>query len=71
MNNISDTSVIVRYYMLSHDWNSVEVIQGQYEILRCSTRRGGTIIAADMTPYNAMTFELKYNNIILARETIA
>ena len=71
MNNTLDSTVIIRYYVLAHDWNSVDLIQGQYDVLRCSTRRGGAVIACDMTPYNAMRFELKYNDIILARETIA
>jgi hypothetical protein len=71
VNNILDSTRIIRYYVLAHDWMGVDLIQGQYDVLRCSTRRGGTIIACDMTPYNAMRFELKYNDIILARETIA
>ena len=71
MNNILDSTVIIRYYVLAHDWNGVDLTQGQYDVLRCSTRRGGAVIACDMTPYNAMRFELKYKDIILARETIA
>ena len=71
MNNTLDSTVIIRYYVLAHDWNGVDLIQGQYDVLRCSTRRGGAVIACDMTPYNAMRFELKYADIILARETIA
>ena len=71
MNNILDSTVIIRYYVLAHNWNGVDLVGGRFVILRCSRRRGGTVIACDMTPYNAMRFELKYHDIILARETIA